>query len=162
MALRADDTGCGAQHRGDASPSHILRSHPPAGSLFDVLSRQDDEFCADLRGPGAAAWRAALARRARLGGAASRRRSGGLVCDVRYRYPRNHLLPRALRRRNGRGADPPKRPAVLARRSAAGREVRGGAKRPKRLASLQEEQGAKPDEVKFETGIVTTDNAPRP
>src|SRR4029453_8659574 len=56
--------------------------------------------------------------------AASRRRSGGLVCDLRYRYPRDHLLPRALRHRDGGEADPPKWPAVLARRSAAGREVR--------------------------------------
>jgi predicted phosphodiesterase len=50
MALRADDTGCGAQHRGDASPvtfcGHI---HQPRS--IRCLRRQDDEFCADLRVP---------------------------------------------------------------------------------------------------------------
>src|SRR5256886_4705804 len=124
MALCAEHAGCRAQHRGDASPDHILRPHPSADGLFDVLSRQDDELRPEIRRRRAIAAGAALARRARLGGAASRRRSGGLVCDVRYRYPGNHLLPCALRRRDGGEADPPKWPAILARRSVADREVR--------------------------------------
>ena len=61
--------------------------------------------------------RPALARRARLGRAAARRQSGGGVCDVRYGDPRDHLLPRALRRRGGGGPDSRQRPAALAGRS---------------------------------------------
>ena len=75
---------------------HILRPHPPAGALFDVVSREDDEFCADLGRPGATAAAA----------------GAGWPCSARWDSPRdgdpaasfamfdteqpgNHLLPRA-------------------------------------------------------------------
>jgi hypothetical protein len=51
---------------------------------------------------------------------------GDLVCDVRYREQRNHLVPRALRRRGGGKSHPRQRPAALAGRSPLGREVSDG------------------------------------
>src|SRR5258705_2307720 len=106
--------------------NYILWPHPPAGFLFNVVSREDDEFCADLGRPGTTARRKALAGRRRLGGIAPRWRFGGLLCDVRYRHPGNHLLPSALRCRGGGGADSRKRPAALAGRSVAGGKVSDG------------------------------------
>jgi diadenosine tetraphosphatase ApaH/serine/threonine PP2A family protein phosphatase len=74
----------------------FLRPHPSAGALFDVVDRQDDELLPDVWRPGEIAEWQAMARRSRLGGAAARRRCGGLIRDVRHRHKGNHLLPRAL------------------------------------------------------------------
>ena len=86
-------------------PCHLLRPHPPAGALFDVVGGEDDELRPDLRRAGAIARRPALARRARLGRAAARRRSGGVVCDARYRRrarsPIAACLTMSRRRRTG-------------------------------------------------------------
>src|ERR1035437_1145383 len=123
MELRPEHVGRRAQHPGDRSPRHVLRPHPPTGSLFDVGHREDDDLRPDIRRAGAIAAGAALAGRSRFGGAASRWRSGGLVCDVRYQVPGNHLLPCALRCRGGSNADSRKWPAAVAGRSAAGREI---------------------------------------
>ena len=38
-----------AQHDRDASADHVLRPHPPAGALFDVGYRQDDELSSRRR-----------------------------------------------------------------------------------------------------------------
>ena len=62
----------------------------------------------------------------RFGRAAARRRSGRRVCDARYRFARDHLLPRALRRRDRSQPNSRQRPAALAGRSPADREVRDG------------------------------------
>src|ERR1035437_93078 len=123
MALRPEHVGRRAQHPGDRSPRHVLRPHPPTGSLFDVGHREDDDLRPDIRRAGAIAAGAALAGRSRFGGAASRWRSGGLVCDVRYQVPGNHLLPCALRCRGGSNADSRKWPSAVAGRSAARREI---------------------------------------
>ncbi len=104
MALCPEHAGCRAQPDRDRRACHVLRPHPSAGAVFDVVDREDDELRADLRRPGAIAWRAALARRSRLGRAAPRRRSGGLVCDVRYRRPAKSPIaacPTMSRRRPG-------------------------------------------------------------
>ena len=99
------DVGRRAQHRGDRCPCHILRTHPPAGALFDVIGGEDDELHPDIRRAGAIAWRPALARGARLGRAAARRQSGGGVCDVRHRRrarsPIAACLTMSRRRRTG-------------------------------------------------------------
>ena len=121
LALRAEHVGCRAQPRGDRRPCHLLRTHPPARAVFDVGGGEDDEFRPDVRCARAIAGRPALARRHRLRRTAARRQSGGGVCDVRHGDPRDHFLPRALRRRGGRGQDSRQRPAALAGRSPARR-----------------------------------------
>src|SRR5205823_4586829 len=79
MALCARYAGRRAQHRGHRCPCHLLRTHPPAGALFDVVGGEDDELRSDNRCAGAIARRPALARRARLGRAAARRQPGVTV-----------------------------------------------------------------------------------
>ena len=94
-----------AQHRGDRRPCHILRPHPPAGALFDVVGGEDDELRPDIRRAGAIARRPALARGSRLGRAAPRRQSGGrrLRCSIprRARSPIAACLTTSRRRRTG-------------------------------------------------------------
>src|SRR5437868_10895561 len=64
-----------------------------------------------------------MARRSRRGGSTARWQSGRLVCYVRHLEPRNHVLPRALRCRDGGDADSGKRFAALAGRPPFDREV---------------------------------------
>ena len=49
------NAGRRAQHRGDRCPCHLLRTHPPAGALFDVGGGEDDELRPDIRRAGAIA-----------------------------------------------------------------------------------------------------------
>ena len=112
LALRAKHGGCRAQPRGDRRPCHLLRTHPPAGAVFDVGGGEDDAFRPDVRCARAIAGRPALARRHRLRRTAARRQSGGGVCDVRHgdrarslfaarpttsRRPRTRFAPTACR-----------------------------------------------------------------
>src|SRR2546423_4864013 len=64
-----------------------------------------------------------MARRSRRGGPTARWQSGRLVGYVRHLDPRNYVLPRALRYRDGGDADSGKRFAALAGRPPFGREV---------------------------------------
>ncbi len=66
-------------------PCQLLRPHPPAGALQHVGNGQDDRLHADHRHGRTVAARTALARGARLGRAAARPQSGGLLCHARYR-----------------------------------------------------------------------------
>ena len=124
MALCARHARCRAQHRGRPSPCHLLRPHPPAGALFDVVDGEDDELRSDIRRAGAIAggrrWLAVL-------GSVGQPRDGDPAASFAMfdtEIARDHLLPRALRCRGGGGADPRQRPAALAGRSPARGEVR--------------------------------------
>ena len=79
-----------------------------AGALFDVIGGEDDEFHPDVGRAGATARRPALARRARFGRAAARRRSGGLICDARYRHRARSPIAacRTMSRRRRTGSAP--------------------------------------------------------
>jgi hypothetical protein len=85
MALCPEYAGRGAQPGGDQGARHLLRPHPPAGAVFDVVDREDDELHPGVGRSGAIAWRAAMACRSRLDRPASRWRSGRVICDVRHR-----------------------------------------------------------------------------
>jgi predicted phosphodiesterase len=81
-----------------ATDAHITfcgHIHRPALYSMSVTGK-DDELHSDFRHQGAAVAGPALARGYRLGRPASRRRSGGMLCDVRHGLARNHLLPRSL------------------------------------------------------------------
>ena len=103
---------------GDRSPRHLLRPHPSAGAVFDVFDREDDELRPDRRASrcncfGGRHWLAVL-------GSVGQPRDGDPAASFAMfdtGTQRNHLLPRALRRRGGRAADSRKRPAALAGRS---------------------------------------------
>ena len=99
--------------------------HQPALYSMSAAAKMTS-FVPIVRRLSAVAWRPAMARRSRFGGAAPRRQSGGVVCDARYHDQGNHLLPCALRCRGRGEPDPCRRPAALARRSPVGREVKAG------------------------------------
>src|SRR5579872_6237391 len=67
LALRPIDGGRRAEPDGDPGSCHALRAYSPAGALFDVDDRKNDEFRADCRGLGAIAVGQAVACRPGLG-----------------------------------------------------------------------------------------------
>src|SRR5579872_1663253 len=49
LALCPIDGGRRAEPDGDTGSCHVLRAYSPAGALFNVDDRKDDEFRADFR-----------------------------------------------------------------------------------------------------------------
>src|SRR5579872_6832209 len=86
LALRPIDGGRRAEPDSDPGSCHVLRAYSPAGALFNVDDRKNDEFRADFRGRRAIAVRQALACRPGLGRSAARRRSGSRVRPAGYQF----------------------------------------------------------------------------
>src|ERR1700752_20277 len=74
LALCPIDGGRRATPDGDPGSFHVLRAYSPAGALFNVHDRKDDELRAHVRGRRAIAVGQAVACRPGLGRSAARRR----------------------------------------------------------------------------------------
>ena len=126
LAVPHERGGCPPKHDCHDGSHHILRSRAPAGALHLVGDRQGDGVHAGHGERRSAASRPAMAGRARLRRAATRRKSGRLVLILDTDRREVDLLPRAVRSRGGGRCDTQEGIADARLPTGCWREIRHG------------------------------------